>query len=103
MHAVAGTAIIGIGLVIYGMLRGKIVWFTLIAAAAYVIVSILAGGIYPYMVQRFVVTPTELTRELPQLRGTSTPRARRGDRKSRHATSPRVVHPLTFARTRDNP
>src|SRR5215213_2678407 len=68
LHAVAGTAIIGIGLVIYGMLRGKIVWFTLIAAVAYVIVSILAGGIYPYMVQRFVVTPTELTRELPQLR-----------------------------------
>jgi uncharacterized membrane protein (UPF0182 family) len=68
LHAVAATAIIGIGLVIYGMLRGKIVWFTLIAAAAYVIVSILAGGVYPYMVQRFVVTPTELTRELPQLR-----------------------------------
>jgi uncharacterized membrane protein (UPF0182 family) len=68
LHAVAGTAIIGIGLVIYGMLRGKIVWFTLMAAVAYLIVSILAGGIYPYMVQRFVVAPTELTRELPQLR-----------------------------------
>jgi uncharacterized membrane protein (UPF0182 family) len=68
LHAVAGTAIIGIGLVIYGMVRGKIVWFTLMGAAAYVVVSILAGGIYPYMVQRFVVAPTELTRELPQLR-----------------------------------
>ncbi|MEO7502422.1 MAG: UPF0182 family protein [Gemmatimonadaceae bacterium] len=68
LHAVAGTAIIGIGLVLYGMLRGKIVWFTLMGAAAYVIVSILAGGIYPYLVQRFVVAPTELTRELPQLR-----------------------------------
>jgi len=68
LHAVAGTAIIGIGLVIYGMLRGRIVWFTLMGAGAYVVVSILAGGIYPYMVQRFVVAPTELTRELPQLR-----------------------------------
>ena len=68
LHAVAGTAMAGIGLVIYGMLRGKIVWFTLMGAAAYVIVSILAGGIYPYLVQRFVVAPTELTRELPQLR-----------------------------------
>jgi uncharacterized membrane protein (UPF0182 family) len=68
LHAVAATAIIGIILVVYGMVRGRIVWFTLVSAAAYVIVSILAGGIYPYMVQRFVVTPTELTRELPQLR-----------------------------------
>jgi len=68
LHAIAATAIIGIGLVIYGMARGRIVWFTLVSAAAYVIVSILAGGIYPYMVQRFVVAPTELTRELPQLR-----------------------------------
>ncbi|HYN82528.1 MAG TPA: UPF0182 family protein [Gemmatimonadaceae bacterium] len=68
LHAVAGTAIIAIGLVIYGMLRGRIVWFTLVGAAAYVIVSILAGGIYPYFIQRFVVAPTELTRELPQLR-----------------------------------
>jgi uncharacterized membrane protein (UPF0182 family) len=67
MHAVAITAIIGVGLVIYGMLRGKIVWFTLVAAAAYIVVSIVAGGLYPYAIQRFFVAPTELTRELPQL------------------------------------
>jgi uncharacterized membrane protein (UPF0182 family) len=68
MHAIAATAIIGIALVIYGMLRRKIVWFTLIAAAAYLIVSFVAGGLYPYTIQRFFVAPTELTRELPQLR-----------------------------------
>ena len=45
MHAIAATAIIGIALVIYGMLRRKIVWFTLIAAAAYLIVSFVAGGL----------------------------------------------------------
>lgn len=68
MHAIAATAIIGIGLVIYGMVRGKIVWFTVLAAAAYIVVSFVAGGLYPYTIQRFVVAPTELTRELPQLR-----------------------------------
>ena len=68
MHLIAATAIIGIGLVIYGMMRGKIVWFTAVAAALYVIVSFVAGSIYPMMIQRFVVAPTELTRELPQLR-----------------------------------
>lgn len=67
LHAIAATAIIAIFLVVYGMFRGRIVWFTLVGAASYVIVSILAGGIYPYIVQRFVVAPTELTRELPQL------------------------------------
>ncbi len=68
MHVIAATAIAGIGLVIYGMVRGKIVWFTVLAAAAYVIVSFAAGSIYPMMIQRFVVAPTELTRETPQLR-----------------------------------
>lgn len=68
MHLIAFTAIVGIGLVIYGMIRGKIVWFTIVAAAAYLIVSVVAGGLYPYTIQRFFVAPTELTRELPQLR-----------------------------------
>jgi uncharacterized protein len=68
MHVIAATAIAGIGLVIYGMFRGKIVWFTALAAAAYVIVSFVGGSIYPMMIQRFVVAPTELTRETPQLR-----------------------------------
>ena len=44
------------------------VFFTVVAAVIYVVVSIVAGGIFPYAMQRFVVAPTELTRELPQLR-----------------------------------
>jgi uncharacterized membrane protein (UPF0182 family) len=68
LHLVAATAIIGIGLVLYGMFRGKILLFTLAAAAAYIGVSIVAGGLFPYAMQRFIVAPTELTRELPQLR-----------------------------------
>ena len=67
-HAIAATAIIGIGLVLYGMLRGRIVLFTLAAALAYIAVSFVAGGLFPYAMQRFVVAPTELTNELPQIR-----------------------------------
>jgi uncharacterized membrane protein (UPF0182 family) len=68
LHVIAATAIVGIGLVLYGMLRGRIVLFTLAAAVAYVLVSVVAGGLFPFAIQKFVVAPTELTRELPQLR-----------------------------------
>lgn len=68
LHIIAATAIAGIVLVIYGMFRGRIVLFTLAAAVSYLVVSILAGGIFPYTIQRFVVAPTELTREQPQLK-----------------------------------
>ncbi|HVD61820.1 MAG TPA: UPF0182 family protein, partial [Gemmatimonadaceae bacterium] len=68
LHVIAATAVLGIALVLYGMLRRKIVFFTVVAAVIYVVVSIVAGGIFPYAIQSFVVAPTELTRELPQLR-----------------------------------
>lgn len=87
MHVIAATAIIGIGLVIYGMFRGKVVWFTVLAAASYLIVSFAGGSIYPFMIQRFVVAPTELTRELPQLRN--------------HIAATRQAWGLTKVETRD--
>jgi uncharacterized membrane protein (UPF0182 family) len=68
LHVIAGVAIIGIGLVIYGMMTRRIVLFTLLAAVSYIVVSIVAGGLFPYGIQRFIVAPTELTREQPQLR-----------------------------------
>jgi uncharacterized membrane protein (UPF0182 family) len=68
LHLTAATAIIGIGLVIYGMVRGRIVLYTLAAAVIYIAVSVVADGLFPYGIQRFIVAPTELTRELPQLR-----------------------------------
>jgi uncharacterized membrane protein (UPF0182 family) len=67
LHIIAATALIGAALVIYGMLRRKIVWFTVISFVAYVAVSIVVGGLFPWAMQRFVVAPTELTRETPQL------------------------------------
>jgi uncharacterized membrane protein (UPF0182 family) len=68
LHIIAVTAVIGALAVIYGMVRRRIAWFTALAAAAYIAVSIVVGGIYPWIVQRFFVAPTELTRESPQLR-----------------------------------
>jgi uncharacterized protein len=68
LYIIAATAIVGAALVVYGMLRRKIVWFTFIAFVSYVAVSIVIGGLFPFAMQRFVVAPTELTRETPQLR-----------------------------------
>jgi uncharacterized membrane protein (UPF0182 family) len=67
LHITAVVALIGAVLVIYGMLRRKIVWFTFLAFAGYVVVSVVVGGLFPFAMQRFVVEPTELTREAPQL------------------------------------
>ncbi len=67
LHIIAFTALIGAALVIYGMIRRKIVWFTVISFVAYVVVSVVVGGLFPWGMQRFVVAPTELTRETPQL------------------------------------
>ncbi len=68
LHIIAVTALIGAALVIYGMIRRKIVWFTVVSFVAYVAVSVVAGGLFPWGMQRFIVTPTELTREAPQLK-----------------------------------
>ena len=68
LYIIAVTAVVGAALVIYGMIRRKIVWFTFVSFAAYVVVSIVVGGLFPFAMQRFIVAPTELTRETPQLR-----------------------------------
>ncbi|MEO7367016.1 MAG: UPF0182 family protein [Gemmatimonadaceae bacterium] len=68
LHIIAFTALLGAALVIYGWLRHKIVWFTFVSFIAYVAVSIVVGGLFPWGMQRFVVAPTELTREAPQLK-----------------------------------
>jgi uncharacterized membrane protein (UPF0182 family) len=67
LHITAAVALIGALLVIYGMIRRKIVWFTFLAFISYVAVSVVVGGLFPFAMQRFVVEPTELTREAPQL------------------------------------
>ncbi len=67
LHITAVVAVIGALLVFYGMLRRKIVWYTVLSFVAYVVVSFVVGGLFPWGMQRFAVEPTELTREAPQL------------------------------------
>lgn len=67
LHLAAVAALVAAGMVVYGMFRGKIVWYAATAIAGYLIFSVVVTGLFPAAMQRFVVAPTELTREAPQL------------------------------------
>jgi len=54
--------------VLIGGLRGRLVWYGLWAVGGYAVVAILGRGLFPQAMQKFVVAPTELTRETPYLR-----------------------------------
>ncbi|HEY7895742.1 MAG TPA: UPF0182 family protein [Gemmatimonadaceae bacterium] len=61
------AALIAIGLVIWGAMRGRLLRRLAIAVALYAAVGIVARGILPLAVQRLVVLPNELTKETPYL------------------------------------
>jgi hypothetical protein len=62
---IAGLAAIA---VLIGGLRGQLGLYAVLAIAGYLGVAILGRGLVPLVVQKFVVAPTELTRETPYLR-----------------------------------
>lgn len=68
LRIMAGVALLAAVLVVVGAVRRELLRYTLIAVAGYAVLSLLARGVYPAAVQRFVVDPTELSREAPQLR-----------------------------------
>ncbi len=55
-------------LVLVGGLRGRLAPYALWAVGGYLVAGILGRGIFPQVMQKFVVAPTELTRETPYLR-----------------------------------
>jgi uncharacterized protein len=55
-------------LVLVGTMRGRLAQAALWAAGAYLGVAILGRTLVPGIIQKFVVAPTELTRETPYLR-----------------------------------
>ncbi|HTI39056.1 MAG TPA: UPF0182 family protein, partial [Vicinamibacterales bacterium] len=59
----AVVALIAAGLVVYGVVRQKLVWFAAIAVAMYAGVSVVFRGLIPLTEQKFVVAPNELARE----------------------------------------
>ena len=62
------VALAGAALVVFGAVRDRLPRYTLYAVIAYAGVAILARGLYPAVLQKFGVAPTELTRESPYLR-----------------------------------
>lgn len=53
--------------VLVGGMRGTPPRYGLVALAGYVAAALLGRGLYPFVIQKFVVAPTELTRETPYL------------------------------------
>jgi len=64
----AVVAVAAAVLVLYGATRERLGRYALYAVGGYLVVALLGRGLYPAVMQKFVVAPTELTRETPYLR-----------------------------------
>ncbi|MHB1327157.1 MAG: UPF0182 family membrane protein [Gemmatimonadales bacterium] len=62
--AVALVAAVG---VLFGAVRGKLAWYGLWSVGSYLVISFAGRSLVPWAMQKFIVAPTELTREAPQL------------------------------------
>ncbi|MGH7634939.1 MAG: UPF0182 family protein, partial [Gemmatimonadaceae bacterium] len=67
LHVSAIAALIAIGLLIYGAVRGRVLRYLAIAVGLYAAVGIVGRGIVPLTVQKLVVLPNELVKETPYL------------------------------------
>ena len=63
----AAAALVAAALVVYGVLRQKLVWFAFLAIVGYAAVGIVFRGLVPLAEQKFVVAPNELARGRPYL------------------------------------
>jgi uncharacterized membrane protein (UPF0182 family) len=63
----AAAAVLAAALVVYGVLRDKLLWFAFLAVAGYAAVGIIFRGLAPMAEQKFVIAPNELARERPYL------------------------------------
>jgi uncharacterized protein len=64
----AVVAVLSAIAVLYGGFRRELGRYALLAIGGYVAVSVIGRGLFPGFMQKFVVAPTELTRESPYLR-----------------------------------
>jgi hypothetical protein len=67
MHLAAASALIGVAVIGAGLARRRVLPHVPIALALWLGVGILGRGVYPSLIQRLVVAPTELTRERPYI------------------------------------
>jgi uncharacterized membrane protein (UPF0182 family) len=63
----AVVALVAAALAVAGGLRERLPRYGLIGVGSYALVAILGRGVFPAGMQKFVVAPTELTRETPYL------------------------------------
>ncbi len=63
----AAVALLAAIVIAVGAWRRTVVWFAAISTAAYVVIWLLAGVVWPTALQRLVVAPNELIKETPQL------------------------------------
>lgn len=63
----AVLALVAAVVVMVGGARQKLGWYGFLAIGGYFIVAIVGRGVVPTIMQKFVVAPTELTRERPYL------------------------------------
>jgi hypothetical protein len=80
-------ALVGAGLVTFGVMRGQLVRFAAIGIGAYAVVGIIGRGILPSGMQKLSVVPNELARETPYLQ--------------RHLEATRLAWGLDSVSTRD--
>jgi uncharacterized membrane protein (UPF0182 family) len=64
----AVVAVLGAVLILVAATRGRLPRAAVVAGGSYLAVAILGRGVVPGIIQKFVVAPTELTRETPYLR-----------------------------------
>ncbi len=62
------VAVVAAVIVMAGVLRDRLPRYALFAIGGYIAVALVGRGLYPMVMQKFVVAPTELTRETPYLR-----------------------------------
>ena len=67
IHISAVAALLAAAVLVFYAFRMRVLAGALIAVAGYAAIAVLARGAYPALVQRLVVAPTELTREMPYL------------------------------------
>jgi uncharacterized membrane protein (UPF0182 family) len=61
------VAVLAAATVLLGALRERLPRYALLSLGAYFAVALLGRGLFPSLMQKFIVTPTELTRETPYL------------------------------------
>lgn len=67
LHLAAIAALLGAGFIVLGIVRRRVLPAIPIALIAYFVVGFLGRSVYPAIIQRIVVAPTELARERPYI------------------------------------